>query len=92
MEAGNERIIAVLARVWFVFSTVTSIIGLVSIVDDLKSWGLVARNVMDWLVANVPPLHELLRLLGVAIHEVLDIYRGIVHPIFRWLFQWLPFQ
>ena len=81
-----------LGQAWFWISQVTSVIGLISILDDLKLW----LAALAWLMARLrdilPLLSDLLRGLGGAIGVVLDLFRGFFRPIVEFLLQWLPFQ
>lgn len=83
---------SVFGRSWFWFSQITSIVGVISIVDDLHSWALLASAAMSWLRENIHLVYVALEWLGRAFHFVIETYRFIVHPIIRFLLGWLPFE
>lgn len=83
---------SIFGRSWFWFSQITSIIGVISIIDDLNSWALLASTVMTWLRENIHVVYAALEWLGQAFHLIIEAYRFVVHPLIRFLLGWLPFE
>lgn len=85
-------LLAGLGIAWSWFSQLTSIIGLVGIVEDLKIW----FEAWDWCMARLheaaPGLEPILVGLGAAIHQGLEFFRGLYRPAMEFVFGWLPFD
>ncbi|MGE3249626.1 MAG: hypothetical protein AB7L26_05275 [Hyphomonadaceae bacterium] len=79
-------------RAWFAASNTLSVIGAISVVDDLQTWRVAIEAVAQWLGAHLQLLYVWLLAVGTAIHTVVEVYRDIVHPIVHWLLQWVPFE
>lgn len=84
--------LAALGVAWSWFSQVTSVVGLVGIVEDLKVWLRTAAWCTERVRAAAPQLADFLAGLGAAIHAGLEFFRGLYRPIFEFLFGWLPFD
>lgn len=80
-----------IAAAWSWFSEVMSVIGMISVIDNLRLWA----RAIGWLSARLadllPVLQRLLLVVGQIIALVLDIFRGIFRPIVDFCLQWLPF-
>lgn len=89
---SETALVFLLRRTWLYLSNAISIIGLISLLNDLTSWGIVIGGAMAWLMQHLPPLHELLNDFGNLIHIIIEAYRDFLYPKLRWLFQWLPIR
>jgi hypothetical protein len=85
-------LLAGLGIAWSWFSQLTSIVGLVGIVEDLKIW----FEAWDWCLARLretaPGLEPFLVGLGASIHQGLEFFRGLYRPAMEFVFGWLPFD
>ncbi len=95
MSGQAKRIGGVLAGLgaaWSWFSQFTSIVGLVGIVEDMRIW----FKAWDWCLSRMrelaPGLEPFLIGLGAAIHQGLEIFRGLYRPVFELVFGWLRFD
>ncbi len=80
-----------LMRLWLGFSQVCSVIGLISIIEDLKLWVIWIAWLLGQLRRFLSPLADLLDLAGSAVHTVLELFRGFFRPMLDVTLQWLPF-
>jgi hypothetical protein len=79
-------------RAWFWFSQIISLIGLISMLDDLRLWVATVRRLIALLDRWIPPLAALVENLGYMLHAVVETWRAVVHPPLELLFGWLPFE
>jgi hypothetical protein len=91
-SASQNGIFALFGKGWFWFSNITSVVGLISIIDDLKLWIATAAQIIAWVQSAIPGLAEALLAVGRAIHVVLEIFRALARPLFDLLFGWLHIQ
>lgn len=93
MEDNTKtNVINSLSIAWLYFSQVTSIIGLISIIDDLRSWISVATTISRFLQNNISvSIYSIVRYIFSCINDLVKIYRELVHPVVDWLTQWLPY-
>lgn len=91
-EAKKTTALGWLGRAWFWFSQITSVIGLIGIIDDLRLW----NQFWTWFVANVeavlPSIAQLAAEVGRFVHAGLDAFRSAYRPVIDFLLQWLPFK
>lgn len=92
MAERSNVAVSYLGRSWFILSNITSAIGVISLVDDLNSWTVAIGLLMKWLLEHLPPIHDIFLIFAQALHWVIEIFRSVIHPIFRFLFQWVPFE
>ncbi|WP_321530342.1 hypothetical protein [uncultured Desulfuromonas sp.] len=89
-NCSKHKLVAI--KIWVYLSNVLTAIGAISIFENLNSWGVF----FNWLIekANdyMPVIADLLLATETPIHEVIILYRSIIHPFLRWPFQWIPFR
>lgn len=85
-------LIARLGIAWSWFSQIASIVGLIGIVEDLKIWLAAWNWGLARLRAVLPGLEQFLVAAGAAIHQGLELFRGLYRPAFEFLLGWLPFD
>ena len=71
---------------------ITSIIGLISIVDDLKIWYNLFNNIFTCLSNLLPQLADSLKFVAGAVHSILELARSLYRPIMDAIFSWLGIQ
>lgn len=79
------------SKAWFWFSQVMSVIGLASILDDLKLWMLGVHWVIAKINLVMPWLAAALIDLGALLHKIVSAWRHLIHPLIDFLLRWLPF-
>jgi hypothetical protein len=78
-----------LSLIWVWISQLISIIGLIGIIDDLKSW----QNFLSKLYALLFPwLSQFLQSFGFIIHRAIELWRMALRPVYHLLFDWLHLQ
>lgn len=88
MASGKRH--KTLAEIWFWFSQIASLIGLASILDDLKIWVSAVAWVIERTELLLPWMASALTILGEALHPVTALWRSVVHPVINFLLFWLP--
>ena len=73
---------------WLWVSQITSLIGIISILDDLKSWAALLASIIRSMGNIIPQLPDILGKLAIFLHQVAEIWRAVVHPAFLFLFGW----
>lgn len=89
-EPSKPAVLIGMSRFWFWFSQITSVIGLASLIDDLKIW----MAFVEWLIGALdglwPILARLAEGIGGVLHAVISLWRSIFHPVIDILLGWLP--
>jgi hypothetical protein len=69
---------------------VLAVIGLASVVEDLRSWARLIAATYGWLEEVSPTILAALMSVAGVLHAVIQIYRGVIHPLIDFLTGWLP--
>lgn len=83
----NRKLIA--EKAWVYFSNTMTVVGTVSLVENLKSWHQLLNAVYGRLETLWEPILNLLQSVGDVLFLVIQWYRSVFHPVFDFLFGWL---
>jgi hypothetical protein len=89
---GIGGLLTGLGIAWAWFSQISSIIGLVGIVEDMKLWLAASSWCLERIREAAPQLADFCAGLGAALHVGLEFLRGLYRPLFEFAFGWLPFD
>lgn len=64
----------------------------VSLISKMTFWDACWSFLLNFALQLPDWVSDVLHWLGAQAHWIAELYRQIVHPIFQWLFQWLPFE
>lgn len=90
-EAGKYK--AILARLLALVSVIlslTGVIGLIGVLDDLRSWAKFGSYIVE--KAQLIGLEGIISVSLSVLHTVSEYWRGLLYPIFDYFTSWLPFK
>lgn len=89
MNNANNDFAARLKASWGIISNIAGIIGLISLLDDLRAW----KSTIVWLIGLLTPsLAGLVHSVASFIHAVATVFQAIFHPPLDYLLSFLPFH
>lgn len=86
-ETEDNKSIWSISTIWFWFCQITSVIGLIGIIDNIKSWWKLFYYCVSWIHIYSPTLARLIELASGNVHLMLQVFRSLYRPYVDWLFK-----